>query len=149
MIVIIFGHLYPEYFHCQKPVFYQAENLLIIGIPDIVGAILNILVSFYISFKIIKKRRKIHHFENCTQPVNYQVNTDQLFFKTEVSSISPATHTCNDVVVEDIEHVETPNSIKNEKVFQDSEVGATIEKPSISSANHLEDNNRVEVLERD
>ena len=72
---IIFGFIYPKYFDCQqeKLYFQRTDNILVLGVPSFVATIVNIWVTSYISYKLIKKIRQLSPHGPVNQAVKYNV----------------------------------------------------------------------------
>ena len=114
---MIFGFSYPQYFDCQpeKVYFQRNDNILVLGIPTLIAIIVNLVVSGYISRKLIKKMKQLSPHGPVSQAVRYNVETDQVFVRVSprIQTISQAAQNQDDLVIEDIESTQDETEGRN------------------------------------
>ena len=113
---IIFGFSYPQYFDCQpeKIFFQRIDNILVVGIPSLIAILVNLVVTGYISGKLIKKIKQLSPHGPVSQAVKYNVETDRVFVRVSprIPTISqPAQN--QDLVIEDFESTQVETEDRN------------------------------------
>ena len=96
----------PNLFDCRDISFLNRDHIFFNGIPSLVTAIINISVSFYIAYKMAKKKSpKKTNLQ--LRAARYQTSDDNVFM--EVPTVSRAIQNQDDLFLENIEEYADDN----------------------------------------